>query len=122
MHNIKGKVYCQRNSYSYDPKELPDCTATAKNSCNIYKYFSCKICGHDNVCNRQREKGVFYSYENGGIYTPSSSTDFSNAVKENEFINAKRDIFATACRNYCQGYRTSTTVRQLYERYNKKFP
>lgn len=119
-HIDRGKVSCTRNTDEY--KNAPDCTASSNNFCGQYKYFSCKICGHDNVCNRQREKGVFYSSENGGAYTPSSSTDFSNAVKENEFVNAKRDIFTTACSNYRQGYRTSTTVRQLFERYNKKFP
>ncbi len=43
-------------------------------------------------------------------------------LPKNELINAKRDIFSTACSNYRQGYRTSTTVNQLYQRYGKKFP
>ncbi len=118
---VKGKMYCQRNSYSYDCKELPDCSATMENYCNIYKYFSCKICGHDVVCNIQHANGIFYSPEKG-FYTPSSSTEFAKAVKQNELINAKRDIYATACSNYRQGYKISTTIRQLYQRYGKKFP
>lgn len=105
---IKGKFYCQRNSYSCNSDELPDCSATMENSCNIYKYFSCKICGHDAVCNKSRAKGIFYAPEKG-FYTPSSSTAFANAIKQSELINAKRDIYATACSNYRQGYKMSTT-------------
>lgn len=115
----KGKVYCHLDSYDY--KNLPDCTATSNNSCGRYKYFSCYICGHEYKCFQQHEKGVFYSAENGN-FVPKSSTDFAKAVQQNELTNAKRDIYATAISNYCQGYRTSTTVRQLYDKYGKKFP
>ncbi len=118
-HIERGKVSCTR--YTCDYNNAPDCTATSDNFCGQYKYFSCKICGHDIICNKQREKGTFYSPESG-IYTPSSSTEFAEAVRNNELINAKRDIYATACSNYRQGYRISTTIRQLYQRYNKKFP
>ncbi len=118
-HNERGKMYCQHDSCDYI--NLPDCTATLDNSCAHYKYFSCKICGYDNVCYSQRAKGIFYSPEKG-FYTPSSSTEFAEAVQRNGLVNAKRDIYATACSNYRQGYKISTTVNQLYQRYGKSFP
>lgn len=118
-HVEHGKVYCIWDTDSY--KNAPDCTATSQNKCGRYKYFSCKICGHEYRCFNQRDKGIFYSAEKGS-YIPKESTEFAKAVQQNELINAKRDIYATAVRNYCQGYRTSTTIRQLHEKYGKKFP
>lgn len=118
-HVERGKVYCFWSTDSC--RNAPDCTATSQNSCERFKYFSCKICGHDYQCFKQREKGVFYSAQSG-FYTPKETSKFIQAVQHNELINAKRDIYATAVRNYCQGYRTSTTIRQLYEKYGKRFP
>lgn len=118
-HTERGKIYCLR--YTDTCKNAPDCTATLDNNCGYYKYFSCSICGHENVCFKQREKGIFYSTEKGN-FVPKSSTDFAKAVQQNELENAKRDICATAVRNFIKGHRTSTTVRQLYEKYCKKFP
>lgn len=115
----KGKVYCHYDSYDY--KNLPDCTATSNNSCGRYKWFSCKICGYEYRCFKQHQKGVFYSSEKGN-FVPKETIAFTKAVQQNELTNAKRDIYATAISNYCQGYRTSTTVRQLYDKYAKKFP
>jgi len=115
-----GKMFCTWDSNG-NFKNLPDCTATSQNKCGRYKYFSCKICGHDIKCNAQRDKGVFYSSEKGN-FVPKSSTEFAKAVQQNELVNAKRDICATAVRNYIKGHRTSTTVRQLYEKYGKMFP
>lgn len=57
----KGKVYCHCDS-SGDYENLPDCTATSNNSCERYKYFSCKICGHEYKCFQQRDNG-FGKYE-----------------------------------------------------------
>ena len=116
----KGKIHCISDVYEHF-NEAPDCTATSNDSCGRYKFFSCKICGHENICFKQREKGAFYSAEKGN-FVPKSSTDFAKAVQQNELVNAKRDIYDTAISNYCQGYRTSTTVRHLYEKYGKKFP
>lgn len=118
-HIEKGKIYCKRDTYGYE--NLPDCTATLNNSCGRYKYFSCKNCGHEYRCFNQHAKGVFYSAEKGN-YIPKETIFFAKAVQQNELTNAKRDIYATAISNYCQGYRTSTTVRQLHEKYGKKFP
>ena len=114
----KGKVYCTFGVDDY--RKYPDCTAMLNNSCGRYKWFSCKICGHEIKCFQQRDKGVFYSAEKGN-FVPKSSTDFAKAVQQNELINAKRDICATAVRNYIQGYRTSTTVRQLLDKYGKVY-
>lgn len=118
-HIEHGKMYCLRDTDTY--RNAPDCTSTSDNSCRRYKYFSCKICGHEWTCFKQREKGIFYSAEKGN-FVPKESTEFAKAVQQNELINAKRDIYATAISNYCQGYRTSTTVRQLHDKYGKKFP
>lgn len=119
-HISHGKIHCISDVYdNFD--NAPDCTVTSNNSCGRYKFFSCKICGHEIRCFKQREKGVFYSAEKGN-FVPKSSTDFAKAVQHSEFVNAKRDIYDTAINNYCQGYRTSTTVRQLYDKYGKKFP
>lgn len=117
-HIDKGKVHCTRDTYEY--KNAPYCTATSNNTCGRYKFFSCKICGHEIKCFQQRDKGVFYSAEKGN-FVPKSSTDFAKAVQQNELINAKRDICATAVRNYIHGYRTSTTVRQLYDKYGNTY-
>lgn len=118
-HIERGKIYCFR--YTDTCKNASDCTATLNNSCGLYKYFSCKICGHEYICFKQRAKGVFYSAEKGN-YIPKETIAFAKAVQQNELTNAKRDIYATAISNYCQGYRTSTTVRHLYDKYGKKFP
>lgn len=115
----KGKMLCITEIYE-NFSNAPDCTATSNNSCGRYKYFSCYNCGHENVCFKQRDKGIFYSAEKG-YFVPKSSTDFAKAVQQNELINAKRDICATAVRNFIKGYRTSTTVRQLHEKYGKMF-
>lgn len=117
-HIERGKIYCFR--YTDTCKNAPDCTATLNNTCGRYKYFSCKICGHEYRCFKQHVKGVFYSAENGN-FVPKETIAFAKAVQQNELTNAKRDIYATAISNYCQGYRMSTTVRQLYEKYGKKF-
>ena len=114
-----GKMYCLRDTDTF--KNAPDCTATLDNNCGHYKYFSCYICGHEWTCFKQREKGIFYSAEKGN-FIPKESSNFSKAVHQNEFENAKRDICATAVRNFIKGHRTSTTVRQLLEKYGKKFP
>ena len=116
----KGKIHCISDVYEHF-SEAPDCTATSNNSCGRYKFFSCNICGHENRCFKQREKGVFYSVEKG-FFVPKETSQFAKAVQQNELINAKRDIYDTAINNYCQGYITSTTVRHLYEKYGKKFP
>lgn len=118
-HIERGKIYCTLDTYDY--KNLPDCTATSDNSCGRYKYFSCYNCGHEYRCFSQHQKGIFYSAEKGN-FVPKSSTDFATAVQQNELINAKRDICATAVRNFIKGHRTSTTVRQLHEKYGKMFP
>ena len=91
-HIERGKIYCTWNTYGYE--NLPDCSATSDNSCGRYKYFSCNICGHEWTCFKQRERGVFYSAENGN-FVPKSSTEFAKAVQQNELVNAKRDICAT---------------------------
>ena len=118
-HIERGKMYFFRDTDTF--RNAPDCTATLNNSCGRYKYFSCKNCGHEYRCFSQHAKGVFYSAEKGN-FVPKESTEFAKAVQQNELINAKRDIYATAISNYCQGYRTSTTVRQLHDKYGKKFP
>lgn len=118
-HIERGKIYCACD-FLGDYKNLTDCTATLNNTCGRYKYFSCKICGLDNLCYKQHQKGIFYSAEKGN-FVPKSSTDFAKAVQQNELINAKRDICATAVRNFIKGHRTSTTVRQLHEKYGKMF-
>lgn len=118
-HIERGKIYCTWNTYGYE--NLPDCSATSDNSCGRYKYFSCNICGHEWTCFKQRERGVFYSAENGN-FVPKSSTEFAKAVQQNELVNAKRDICATAVRNFIKGHRTSTTVIYLHEKYGRKFP
>lgn len=116
----KGKIHCTYGVYE-NYSNAPDCTATLSNSCGRYKYFSCKNCVHEWTCFKQREKGIFYSAEKGN-FVPKESSEFAKAVQQNELINAKRDICATAVRNFTKGYRTSTTVRQLYEKYGKMFP
>ena len=73
------------------------------------------------TCFKQRERGVFYSAEKGN-FVPKSSTEFAKAVQQNELVNAKRDICATAVRNFIKGHRTSTTVSHLHEKYGRKFP
>ena len=118
-HIERGKIYCTWNTYGYE--NLPDCSARSDNSCGRYKYFSCNICGHEWTCFKQRERGVFYSAENGN-FVPKSSTEFAKAVQQNELVNAKRDICATAVRNFIKGHRTSTTVSYLHEKYGRKFP
>lgn len=118
-HIERGKMYCLRDTDTC--RNAPDCTATSDNSCGRYKYFSCYICGHEWTCFKQREKGIFYSAEKGN-FVPKSSTDFAKSVQQNELVNAKRDICFTAVRNFIKGHRTSTTVRQLHEKYGRKFP
>lgn len=117
-HVVKGKVYCTCGIYGYD--NLPDCTATMENSCEHYKYFTCAMCGHEENCIKQKEKGVFYSPKNG-FYVPKSSSDFAKAVQQNAVVNAQHDICSTAVKNYLQGYKTSTTVKQLHDKYSKQF-
>ena len=119
-HVERGKVYCN-DDVNWNFTRAPDCTATSQNKCGRYKYFSCKMCGNDNICYSQRDKGIFYSAEKG-FYTPKESTEFAKAVQQNELVNAKRNICATAVRNYIKGHKTSTTVRQLHEKYGKMFP
>lgn len=87
-HTERGKIYCLR--YTDTCKNAPACTASLNNSCGQYKWFSCKICGHEYMCFKQYQKGVFYSAEKGN-FVPKSSIDFSKSVKQNELINAKRD-------------------------------
>lgn len=118
-HIERGKMYCFWVGDSC--RNAPDCTATLDNNCRYYKYFSCSICGHDWICYKQHCNGMFYSPEKG-FYVPKESSDFAKAVQQNELENAKRDICATAVRNFIKGHRTSTTVRQLLEKYGKKFP
>ena len=67
---------------------------------------------------QQRERGVFYAPDKDN-FVPVVSSAFANKVSQNEMINAKQDIFDTAISNYRQGYKTSTTVKQLYEKYNE---
>ncbi|MFG6325255.1 MAG: hypothetical protein K1W00_00240 [Lachnospiraceae bacterium] len=112
-------MYCLRDTDTC--KNAPDCTATLDNNCGHYKYFPCYICGHEWTCFKQRDRGIFYSAEKGN-FVPKSSTEFAKAVQKNELENAKRDICFTAVRNFIKGHRTSTTVRQLLEKYGKKFP
>lgn len=118
-HIERGKMYCLRDTDTC--KNAPDCTATLDNNCGHYKYFPCYICGHEWTCFKQRDRGIFYSAEKGN-FVPKSSTEFAKAVQKNELENAKRDICFTAVRNFIKGHRTSTTVRQLLEKYGKKFP
>lgn len=117
-HVVNGKVYCTCGICGYD--NLPDCTATMENSCGHYDYFTCSMCGHEYTCFRQKEKVLFYSQDKG-FYTPKSSSDFSKAVQQNAIVNAQHDICSTAVKNYLQGYKLSTTVKQLHDKYSKQF-
>lgn len=110
----RGKILCDYNG-------LSDCDVSRQMSCNRFKHLDCKWCGLEYKCFCQRDRGVFYSPEKGS-YIPSVSTAFAEKALQNDLINAKQDIFNTACSNFCQGYKTSTTVNQLYNKYNKQFP
>lgn len=90
-------------------------------SCKNFKNHTCKWCGHDYQCFQQREKGVFYSAEKGN-FVPTHSAEFAKKAMQNDLINAKQDIYDTSISNYRQGYKISTTVKQLYEKYGKHFP
>lgn len=109
-----GKILCD-----YDG--LSDCNVNRQMSCKRFQYLDCKWCGHENRCFQQRERGVFYSPEKGN-FVPASSVAFAEKAMYNDLINAKQDIFNIACSNYRKGYKISTTVNQLYEKYNKQFP
>lgn len=111
----KGKVFCTWNN------ENKDCDVSRSLFCHNFKYLGCTHCGHDNVCFKQREKGVFYS-PGEGEYVPSSTADFVKLAERNDLINAKLDIYNTAVNNFCAGYKKQTTVNQLYEKYRKTFP
>ena len=63
----------------------------------------------------------FYSPDKGE-YVPAATCEFIQTALNNDLINAKQDIFRTACSNYAQGFKTSTTVNQLYKKYGKSFP
>lgn len=109
-----GKIVCTYNSIS-------DCDINRQMSCKYFKPHTCKWCGHENRCFQQRDRGVFYS-PNKGIFVPSVSVVFAEKAMQNYLINAKQDIFNTSCNNYRQGYKITTTVNQLYEKYHKQFP
>lgn len=109
-----GKIVCTYNGIS-------DCDINRQMSCKLFKHHTCKWCGYEIKCFQQKEKGVFYSSEKGN-FVPAYSSKFAEKAMQNDLMNAKRDIFDTACNNYRQGYKTSTTVKQLYEKYNKQFP
>ena len=109
-----GKILCD-----YDG--LSDCNVNRQMSCKRFQRLDCKWCGHENKCFQQRERGVFYASDKG-YFVPAVSSAFANKVSQNELINAKQDIYNTACDNYRQGYKITTTVNQLYEKYNKQFP
>lgn len=113
--SVNGKIICTWND------ENTDCDISRSLICHNFKHFDCKHCGHDNICFKQREKGIFYSFRDGE-YVPSSSADFVELASRNDFINAKRDIFNTSVKNYCAGYKKQTTVNQLYDKYRKSFP
>lgn len=108
------KVYC-----NYDG--LSDCDINRSMSCKRFKYHDCKWCAHEIKCFSQKERGVFYASDKGN-FVPTVSSVFAKKVSQNELTNAKHDIYETACSNYRQGYKTSTTVKQLYEKYGKQFP
>lgn len=110
----RGKILCD-----YDG--LSDCDVNRQMSCKYFHQHTCKWCGHEYKCFQQRDRGVFYSPDKGN-FVPAVSSAFAQKAMQNDLINAKRDIFDTACSNYRQGYKTSTTVKQLYEKYNKQFP
>lgn len=111
----KGKIFCTWKN------ENMDCDISRSYSCHNFKNLSCKHCGHDNRCFKQREKGVFYSFCEGE-YIPSSSVEFVELAEHNDLINAKLDVYNTAIKNYCAGYKKQTTVKQLCEKYRKSFP
>lgn len=111
----KGKIVC-----TYDDG-ITDCDINRQMSCKLFAHHTCKWCGHENKCFQQRERGVFYAPDKGN-FVPAVSSAFANKVSQNELINAKQDIFDTSVSNYRQGYKTSTTVKHLYEKYNKQFP
>lgn len=110
----RGKLYCTYNGNF-------DCDITRNMSCSKFSHLQCKFCCHDIKCFSQREKGVFYSVDKGS-YIPSSSAKFIEYAEQNALINAKHDIYVTACNDYCQGYKVSTTVNKLFDKYNKTFP
>lgn len=114
-HQEKGKILC-----TYD-NVVSDCDVSTDMSCKQFKHLDCYHCGHQNVCFSQRDKGLFYSPEKGE-YTPAVSADFAKQARQNDYINAKQDIYNTAIDNYVKGYKITTSVKQLYERYCKKFP
>lgn len=101
----RGKILCD-----YDG--LSDCNICSQMSCKRFKYLSCKHCGYDFDCFHQDRR----------YYFPAISPSFIEKVKQNELINAKRDIFVTSCNNYAHGKKTETTVKELYGKYNKQFP
>lgn len=109
-----GKIVCTYNG-------LSDCDINRQMSCKLFQRHTCKWCGLENVCFQQRDKGVFYASDKG-YYVPAVSAEFAEKAMQNDLINAKRDIFNTACSNYRQGYKITTTVNQLYDKYNKQFP
>ncbi|MCM1328087.1 MAG: hypothetical protein NC253_01475 [Ruminococcus sp.] len=111
----------QHDKVLCDYDGLTDCDINRQMSCKRFKRHDCKWCAHEIRCFRQREKGVFYSADKGN-FVPAISSAFAEKALQNDLTNAKRDIYETACRNYKQGYKTSTTVKQLYEKYRKQFP
>ncbi len=109
-----GKILCEYNG-------LSDCDINSQMSCKYFKYHGCKWCGYENACFHQGKKGVSYSPDMG-YFAPAYSAVFIEKAKQNDVINAKRDIFVTSCNNYRFGKKIETTVNELYKKYNKQFP
>lgn len=110
----RGKILCD-----YDG--LSDCDINYQMFCKRFHYLSCKWCGCENACFHQGKKSVSYSSDIG-YFVPTVFVPFIEKAKQNDFVNAKRDIFVTSCLNYSHGYEVETIVKDLYKKYNKQFP
>ena len=98
-----------------------NCSFSDNMSCVRYERLNCQLCGYYNACFKCGKNGVSYNSEKGR-FEYAFNSDFGVKVSRNGFIDANLDIFQTACRNFEKGYRTSTTVRQLFEKYGNAYP
>lgn len=98
-----------------------NCSFNDNMSCVRYEHLGCKLCGNEYVCFKCGKHGFSYDSEKGR-FERAFNSDFGVRVSRNGFIDANFYIFQTACRNYEKGYRTSTTVRQLLDKYGKAYP
>ncbi len=110
----RGKILCDYN-------DLSDCDINNQMSCKLFRYLGCKHCGHEFNCFCQSKKGVSYS-QDVAYFVPAVSVPFIEKAKQNDFINAKMDIFVISCNNYAHGKKIETTVKEIYGKYNKQFP